>query len=116
MPGLVAYAVITLFLLQYINDRRFDKRFMLDGKVPAPSNLVDYAFPHFCGIYFASTLYFMLYCAFKRNKPEVHAEICLPGAFVIVCACLRAHAHMRSTAWCYSVFKMLCDVLLRDIR
>lgn len=73
---------------QYIKDNRYDSRFVMHstnstgfitGVVAAPNNLVDYAFPHFCGIFFASTLYFMIYCAYKRNQPEVISEICLPG-------------------------------------
>jgi Transmembrane family, TMEM144 of transporters len=64
---------------QYILDHRHSKTFELDGVIPAPNNLVDYAFPHFCGIFIASTVYFLIYCAFKRNKPVVYPEICLPG-------------------------------------
>jgi hypothetical protein len=33
----------------------------------------------FLGIYFASTVYFMLYCAVTKNKPWVSKELCLPA-------------------------------------
>jgi hypothetical protein len=39
----------------------------------------DYVWSHFCGIFMASTAYFLLYCALKRNKPMVYPEVVLPG-------------------------------------
>jgi len=42
-------------------------------------NLLDYVFSHFTGILLTSTAYFMLYAAFMKNKPQVHAEIILPA-------------------------------------
>ena len=35
----------------------------------ASPNLVDYVFPHFCGIFMATTAYMLLYSALKKNKP-----------------------------------------------
>jgi len=32
---------------------------------------IDYVFAHFCGILTTSTLYFLIYCIFKKNKPDV---------------------------------------------
>ena len=34
---------------QYVEDHRTEDAFSLKG-VPAPDDLVDYVFPHFCGI------------------------------------------------------------------
>ena len=39
----------------------------------------DYAFSHFTGIFVASTLYFIIYCAIKCNKPQIYPKIILPG-------------------------------------
>eukprot|EP00438_Fugacium_kawagutii_P008495 Skav210947 [mRNA] locus=scaffold713:242166:243179:+ [translate_table: standard] len=40
---------------------------------------LDYVFNQFCGILAASMLYFLMYCAWKGNKPQVNPEIMLPG-------------------------------------
>lgn len=40
---------------------------------------LDYVFNQFCGILAASMLYFLIYCAWKGNKPQVNPEIMLPG-------------------------------------
>lgn len=58
------------------------------GDSTAPNNLIDYAFPHFCGIFMTSTVFFIGYCAYKRNRPVVYPEICLPGRY-------QAHASFR---------------------
>jgi len=42
---------------------------------------LDYVFAHYCGILVASTVYFLLYCAIKKNKPSINAAATLP-AFV----------------------------------
>lgn len=41
---------------------------------------MDYVFAHFTGIFAASTIYFFIYCAFKKNNPVVIPEIVLPSA------------------------------------
>jgi len=40
---------------------------------------IDYVFSHFCGIFIASTAYFVIYCGYKRNQPFVNPQIILPG-------------------------------------
>lgn len=40
---------------------------------------LDYVFNQFCGILAASMLYFLVYCLYKGNKPQVNPEIMLPG-------------------------------------
>ncbi|ESO13066.1 hypothetical protein HELRODRAFT_105715 [Helobdella robusta] len=42
-------------------------------------NGLDYVFPHYCGIYCASTVYFLIYCAIAKNTPVVYSNIILPG-------------------------------------
>ena len=41
------------------------------ARAPHSTQSLDYVFSHFSGIYFASTVYFLIYCAVKRNKPKV---------------------------------------------
>ncbi|MCJ8749253.1 hypothetical protein PDJAM_G00174180 [Pangasius djambal] len=40
---------------------------------------LDYVFAHFSGIFLTSTVYFLIYCAFKKNKPQVFPKAVLPG-------------------------------------
>jgi len=40
---------------------------------------LDYVFPHFCGIYVSSTLFFLIYCIVKKNKPIVAPEVAYPA-------------------------------------
>jgi glucose uptake protein GlcU len=44
----------------------------------ASTNGLDYVFNQFCGILLASIVYFLIYCGYKRNKPEVNPELILP--------------------------------------
>lgn len=45
----------------------------------APDNGLDYIFSHFCGLFFASSIIFVIYVIFKKNKPEINTEIALPS-------------------------------------
>ncbi|ELR13173.1 transmembrane protein 144 family protein [Acanthamoeba castellanii str. Neff] len=40
---------------------------------------LDYVWSHFCGIFLASTVYFLLYSLLKRNKPAINPQVVLPG-------------------------------------
>ncbi|XP_022537490.2 transmembrane protein 144a [Astyanax mexicanus] len=40
---------------------------------------LDYVFAQFSGIFLTSTVYFSIYCAFKKNKPQVFPKAVLPG-------------------------------------
>jgi len=40
---------------------------------------LDYVFSHFTGIWITSTTFFLIYCAIKRNKPNLYPEVVLPG-------------------------------------
>jgi hypothetical protein len=40
---------------------------------------IDYVFSHFSGIIFASTVYFIVYCVAKKNRPEIYSQTILPG-------------------------------------
>eukprot|EP00455_Lapot_gusevi_P008580 TRINITY_DN1375_c0_g1_i2.p1 TRINITY_DN1375_c0_g1~~TRINITY_DN1375_c0_g1_i2.p1 ORF type:complete len:334 (+),score=108.65 TRINITY_DN1375_c0_g1_i2:79-1080(+) len=42
-------------------------------------DLIDYCFPHFCGIFLASVFYFLLYCVYMRSNPVLIPEAVLPG-------------------------------------
>ncbi|XP_025917003.1 transmembrane protein 144 isoform X3 [Apteryx rowi] len=40
---------------------------------------LDYVFAHFSGIFLTSTIYFLIYCAVRKNKPDVYPQAILPG-------------------------------------
>jgi len=40
---------------------------------------IDYVFSHFTGILMTSLMWFLLYCALKKNKPDVNNELFIPG-------------------------------------
>ncbi|NXS01525.1 TM144 protein, partial [Oxylabes madagascariensis] len=40
---------------------------------------LDYVFAHFSGIFLTSTIYFLIYCAVRKNKPYVYPQAILPG-------------------------------------
>ena len=42
---------------------------------------IDYVFAHFCGILLSSTVYFLLYVIYRRNRPNIYPRAILP-AFV----------------------------------
>jgi len=44
-----------------------------------PANPLDYVFSHFCGIYAASTFWFLVYCAVQRSSPRIYPRLVLPG-------------------------------------
>ncbi|XP_035179852.1 transmembrane protein 144 [Oxyura jamaicensis] len=40
---------------------------------------LDYVFAHFSGIFLTSTIYFLIYCAVRKNKPILYPQAILPG-------------------------------------
>ena len=40
---------------------------------------LDYVLSHYTGIFLSGTFYFLIYCIFKKNKPDVYPEVILPG-------------------------------------
>lgn len=40
---------------------------------------IDYVFSHFTGIFTTATLYFLIYCVYKRNKPFINIQLILPS-------------------------------------
>uniref|UniRef100_A0A8D0FBF3 Transmembrane protein 144 n=1 Tax=Strix occidentalis caurina TaxID=311401 RepID=A0A8D0FBF3_STROC len=40
---------------------------------------LDYVFAHFSGIFLTSTIYFLIYCTIRKNKPNVYPQAILPG-------------------------------------
>ncbi|XP_030643575.1 transmembrane protein 144-like [Chanos chanos] len=40
---------------------------------------LDYVFAQFSGIFLTSTVYFLIYCGFKKNQPKVFPRAILPG-------------------------------------
>ena len=42
-------------------------------------DMLDYVFPHFTGIFLSSTFYFLIYCAFMKNRPNIYPQAILPA-------------------------------------
>jgi len=54
----------------------------IDNCATCSKDLVDYVFPHFCGIYISSTFYMLLYCGYcivRKIPPVVPNEIAFPA-------------------------------------
>uniref|UniRef100_A0A1I7Y8K1 Transmembrane protein 144 n=1 Tax=Steinernema glaseri TaxID=37863 RepID=A0A1I7Y8K1_9BILA len=45
----------------------------------ASKNVLDYVFSYFSSVFFFSTVYFIAYCIFKKNRPYARAELILPS-------------------------------------
>eukprot|EP01137_Pigoraptor_chileana_P016558 Opistho-2@73499 len=54
-------------------------QYIIDNRTGASQNGLDYVFSHFCGIFLTSTVYFLAYCAYMRNRPKVYPRIILPA-------------------------------------
>jgi len=57
----------------------FNPPLYLMGKEGHSTNSLDYVFSHFTGIWITSTFYFLVYCAIKKNKPDLYPQVVLPG-------------------------------------
>ncbi|KAK3531923.1 hypothetical protein QTP86_000336 [Hemibagrus guttatus] len=60
----------------YIKNHTTQQNSQYDG---ASQFDLDYVFAHFSGIFLTSTVYFVIYCALKKNKPQVFPKAILPG-------------------------------------
>eukprot|EP01123_Difflugia_compressa_P006312 TRINITY_DN18499_c0_g1_i1.p1 TRINITY_DN18499_c0_g1~~TRINITY_DN18499_c0_g1_i1.p1 ORF type:complete len:307 (-),score=45.46 TRINITY_DN18499_c0_g1_i1:2-832(-) len=54
-------------------------QYLIDNCDECSKDGMDYVFPHFCGIYITSTIYFLVYCIIKKNKPALPMEVAFPG-------------------------------------
>lgn len=53
--------------------------YIQDNEKDASQNGIDYVFATYCGIYLTSSVYLLIYAAFKRNLPKVYPRAILPG-------------------------------------
>ncbi|ROI16058.1 Transmembrane protein 144 [Anabarilius grahami] len=60
----------------YIKNHADDPKSQYNG---ASQFDLDYVFAQYSGIFLTSTVYFLLYCAIKKNKPQVFPKAVLPG-------------------------------------
>ncbi|XP_018591179.1 transmembrane protein 144a isoform X2 [Scleropages formosus] len=56
---------------------------------------LDYVFAQYSGIFLTSTVYFLVYCAFMKNKPKVYSKAILPAcsahrSSLTTCTCIQA--------------------------
>lgn len=52
---------------------------VMNVSLPFILTALDYVFACFCGIYSTSTVYFVIYIIFMKNKPKVYPKVILPG-------------------------------------
>jgi len=52
---------------------------MKDCANAASGDVKDYIFPHFCGIWLTSTIWFIIYIMAMKNKPAVNPQVILPA-------------------------------------
>uniref|UniRef100_A0A0K0F820 Transmembrane protein 144 homolog (inferred by orthology to a C. elegans protein) n=1 Tax=Strongyloides venezuelensis TaxID=75913 RepID=A0A0K0F820_STRVS len=45
----------------------------------APKDAIAFAFSHYTGIFVTTTVFMVIYCIYKKNKPEINNEIILPA-------------------------------------
>ncbi|XP_022099635.1 transmembrane protein 144-like isoform X1 [Acanthaster planci] len=50
-----------------------------DNVKGASQNGLDYVFAHFCGIILTSSVYFMVYCIYMRNRPQIGVGLIIPS-------------------------------------
>uniref|UniRef100_A0A914XHT0 Transmembrane protein 144 n=1 Tax=Plectus sambesii TaxID=2011161 RepID=A0A914XHT0_9BILA len=53
--------------------------YAMDNVEGASQEDMEYVFSYFCGIFFGSTVYFVIYCIAKKNRPYVSPELTLPS-------------------------------------
>ncbi|XP_067661380.1 transmembrane protein 144-like isoform X1 [Haliotis asinina] len=77
ITGIVLSAVSgVLYAFQFIPARYLQEHEKDSG---ASQNLLDYVFAHYCGVYLAGTVYFVIYAVFRRNRPTVYSQVIVPG-------------------------------------
>uniref|UniRef100_A0A0R3QJ10 Transmembrane protein 144 n=1 Tax=Brugia timori TaxID=42155 RepID=A0A0R3QJ10_9BILA len=54
--------------------------YIQDNDSNASPDVLDYVFPHFCAVFFSSTVYFIAYCVWMRDRIHAPAELILPSA------------------------------------
>jgi drug/metabolite transporter (DMT)-like permease len=54
-------------------------RYLQDNYPDVSKNNLDHVLSFQTGILFTSMIYFIIYCIYKKNKPEINKEIVLPG-------------------------------------
>ncbi len=54
-------------------------QYLIDSGRGRSSASLDYVFSHFCGIFAASTFYFLVYCILKKNSPFLPNYLVLPS-------------------------------------
>jgi len=65
---------------QYIMDNQVGAHYNEAHQwVPVSKNGLDYVFSHFSGILVTSTIYMLIYCIVKKNKPDVYPQVILPA-------------------------------------
>lgn len=75
----VLVKMVNVFLVIYIFTFLLSTPLISERYICMHISGLDYVFAHFCGIYVTSTVYFLIYCGWMRNRPRVYSEILLPA-------------------------------------
>lgn len=57
----------------------FTPPFYMKDHKQGPAQMLDYVFSHFSGIYFTSTVWFIVYCFVMKSSPRLYPRVVLPG-------------------------------------
>ena len=79
MVGITGALIAGCFYGTNFNPPQYLKEHRLEYDPPKSDLLLDYVFSHFTGIFLTSTLYFIIYILFMKNKPFISSEIALPS-------------------------------------
>ncbi|MFH4977776.1 hypothetical protein AB6A40_004485 [Gnathostoma spinigerum] len=62
--------------------------YVMDNDPDASHNVLDFVSAYFSTVFMASTMYFLSYCIYKRNKPYIKPELVLPSVAYGVLFCV----------------------------
>ncbi|KAJ8320878.1 hypothetical protein KUTeg_002465 [Tegillarca granosa] len=57
----------------------FTPEIYVQGLEGHSDNALDYVFATYTGVYITSSVYFIIYCVLKQNKPDIYPNVIIPG-------------------------------------
>uniref|UniRef100_A0A914XS20 Uncharacterized protein n=1 Tax=Plectus sambesii TaxID=2011161 RepID=A0A914XS20_9BILA len=73
------YLPMTIFAGIFFGEMLSPTVYVQDNVEGASQEGLDYVFSHISGVFAGSTIYFIIYCIFKRNRPFMNPETTLPS-------------------------------------
>jgi len=78
-PGLKALGLLMAVAAGFLFGNNFTPVNYIKDNDYGPDQPLEYVFSHFCGIFAASTFWFVVYCVYMRGRPLINPSITLPG-------------------------------------